>query len=163
MANGEKISRNWLLYSKFKNAVFCLSCSLFKQNENKFSSPCGYSDWSNIYRVVKEHEQSKKHLEVFKSWQIFANRMISQHTIDFQNEKILNIEQEHWRNVVKRLILIIKYLVQQNLALRSKNTLYTPNNGNFLQFVQMIAEFDSIMAEHLRRFFKKRKWTSLFK
>jgi len=77
--------------------------------------------------------------------------MSSQHTIDFHDEKLLNIEQTHWRNVFKRLILIIKYLAQQNLAFWGKsNTLYTPNNGNFLQLVQMIAEFDSIMAEHLR-------------
>jgi len=110
MANGEKLSRNWLIYSKSKNAVFCFSCSLYKRNENKFSSSSGYSDWSNIHRVVKDHEQTKKHLEAFKSWQLFANRMSSQHTIDFHNEKLLNIEQTHWRNVFKRLILIIKYL-----------------------------------------------------
>jgi len=53
----------------------------------KFSNPSGYSDWSNIYRVIKDHEQTKKHLEAFTSWQLFANRMISQHTIDFHNEK----------------------------------------------------------------------------
>lgn len=156
MANGEKVFRNWLVYSKSKNAVFCFPCSLYKRNENKLSSSSGYSDWSNIYRVTKDHEQTKKHLEAFKSWQLFANRMISQHTIDFQNKKILSIEETHWRNVFKRIILIVKYLSQQNLAFRGKsNTLYTPNNGNFLQLVQMIAEFDSIMAEHLRRFVKQ--------
>jgi len=63
MANDEKLSRNWLIYSKSKNAVFCFSCSLYKRNENKFSSPSGYSDWSNIHRVVKDHEQTKKYLE----------------------------------------------------------------------------------------------------
>lgn len=82
--------------------------------------------------------------------------MISQHTMDFHNEKVLSIEQTHWRNVFKRIILIVKYFVQQNLAFRGKsNILYTPNNGNFLQLVQMIAEFDPTMAGHLRRFMKK--------
>lgn len=156
MANGEKLSRNWLVYSKSKNTVFCFCCSLYKRNENKFSSPSGYSDWSNAHRVIKDHERGKKHIEAFKSWHLFANRMISQHTVDFHNEKILNIEQAHWRNVLKRIILIIKYLAQQNLAFRgTSSTLYTPNNGNFLQLVQMIAEFDLIMAEHLHRFIKK--------
>ncbi|EFN72575.1 Zinc finger MYM-type protein 1, partial [Camponotus floridanus] len=146
----------WLIYSKSKNAVFCFSCSLYKRNENKFSSSSGYSDWSNIYRAIKDHEQTKKHLEAFKSWQLFANRMVSQHTIDFHNEKVLKIEEMHWRDVFKRIILIVKYLAQQNLAFRgTSNTLYTSNNGNFLQLVQMIAEFDSTMAEHLRRYLKK--------
>lgn len=61
-------------------------------------------------------------------------------------------KKNRWRDVLIRLISIIQSLAERNLALRgSVDTLHQANNGNFLKEVELIAKFDPVLKDHIRR------------
>jgi len=54
--------------------------------------------------------------------------------------------------VLLRIIVVIKTLGKNKLALRGKNEkIYQESNGNILSLIEMIANFDPIMQEHIHR------------
>ena len=71
-------------------------------------------------------------------------------TIDKAAQRELEKEREHWRKVLLRILLIVKFLAERNIAFRGSNSrLYQDSNGNFLGLVQMLAEFDPAIKEHV--------------
>lgn len=151
--NGKIYKRDWLLYSSKSDSVYCLFCSLFVRNENAFCAiGRGFSDWRNFNRDAKSHESHVKHHTQFKTWLDYSKRLVSNETIDAHQQKLLNKETEHWKEVMKRLISSVQFLAQQSLAFRGHtSTLYDKNNGNFLKLMEMLAKFDPVMTDHLNR------------
>ncbi|XP_058783350.1 uncharacterized protein LOC131658031 [Vicia villosa] len=73
-------------------------------------------------------------------------------TIDKTTQRLIEKEKEHWKNVLKRIISIVKFLAKHNLAFRGSNErLYQNSNENFLGLIEMLAELDLIVQEHVRR------------
>ena len=68
LPNGEDVHRDWLAWSKSKEALFCFPCRLFIQssmvNRSLLASSTGYSKdnkWKKLYINIPEHQESMNH------------------------------------------------------------------------------------------------------
>ncbi|XP_050908176.1 uncharacterized protein LOC127121782 [Lathyrus oleraceus] len=112
----------------------------------------GYSDWVHVGEGIKEHELGMKHVKNMTTWYEYRKRLQKFQTIDKTTQRLIEKEKDYWKNVLKRVISIVKFLAKHNLAFRgSKEKLYEDSNGNFLGLIEMLAEFDPIIQEHVRR------------
>ena len=95
-------------------------------------------------------------MQNMRRWIELERRLQKNLTIDKALQDQINKDREHWRQVFVRIVSVVSFFCKNNLAFRGsieKN--YEENNGNFLGIIEMIAEFDPIMNEHLRRIQEK--------
>ncbi|PIN26573.1 hypothetical protein CDL12_00667 [Handroanthus impetiginosus] len=125
MPNGEKYERRWLVYSKDLDKVFCFCCKLFDStsNTNKLANE-GTNDWKNLGNKIKEHEISNEHVVNMSSWTDLEARLLKNKTIDKHAQEQIDRDKEHWG----------KYIIK----------------NYYCALIEMIAEFDPIMQEHIR-------------
>lgn len=151
LPNGEKIQRNWVVYSEQKNAVFCFACKLFGQKSMKIATE-GVTDWSNINSTLKSHENSSDHTQCMLKWKELDMRLKKNKAIDHQELALLEVKKKRWRDVLTRLLAVTLSLASRNLSFRgSSQRLYEPDNGNFLKEVELLAEFDPVIDNHLSK------------
>ncbi|EOA18961.1 hypothetical protein CARUB_v10007596mg [Capsella rubella] len=114
--NGERQDRQWLVYSKVKDKIFCFCCKLFTQDKNICQlATTGYSDWRNLEVRLKKKQTIDKHMQAK-----------------------INKEKKHWRDVLLRIIALVKGLAKKNIAFRgSSDKIHEDNNGNFLGMVEI--------------------------
>jgi len=147
LSNGETCDREWLVYSKELDRVFCFCCKLLRKGHLRSQlANEGLSDWSHVGTRLKDHETSADHITNMASWYDMRLRFDNNQTIDKVAHREIEKEKEHWRKVLFRIILIAKFLAKRNLAFRGTNSkLYQDSNGNFLGMVEMMAEFDLVI------------------
>ncbi|XP_062011182.1 uncharacterized protein LOC133727793 [Rosa rugosa] len=149
LPNGEKQERKWLVYSVSLDKVFCFCCKLFaKKHLVGQLADEGVNDWHNISDRLKSHERSRYHIGSMTSWMELAKRLKLKLTIDASLKEQINQEKEHWKQVLERILAVVKRLGKNNLAFcGDSEKLYEKNNGIFLQMIELLAEFDSTMQK----------------
>ena len=133
LSNGEKHDRRWLVYSKDLDKVYCFCCKLFgvKSSVNQLGNE-GTKDWKNLGTKLKSHETSDEHIINMNAWFELELKFLRNKTIDKDVQERIDKEKEHWRNVLIRIIGVVKNLAKNNLAFFENNEkLYQENNGIF--------------------------------
>ncbi len=157
LANEEEVNRTWLLYSPTKKAAYCFCCLLFisstSNSRSSFALADGFKRWQKAEKLVA-HENSPSHRRSFTTWKEAERRIINRKGIDTKIEDQIQTEKQRWRDILKRVLSCIKFLASQNLALRGHNESLTnedaTNAGNFLSLVKLIAQYDPVLANHLK-------------
>jgi len=153
LINGEIIVRSWLVYSPSLGVVFCGPCRIFQTSLETQLVTEGFNDWKNAISRFSYHENSKEHRDAIINLKHRGN--VSER-IDYSLIKQLDTEIEYWRNVLKRVVETIKSLASRGLPFRGHDSCFgSVHNGNYLMSLELIAKFDSFLADHIVRFGNK--------
>lgn len=150
LKNNESVERKWLLYSPSKCSVFCFSCCLFNPTDVNLCSRNGCNDWKHINHIILTHENSPAHKQSMMTY-LARSKAVGRVDIELlsQHQK----EVDYWRNVLKRIVAVVKFLASRGLPFRGDNEILgSPNNGNYLGCVELLSEFDPFLADHLKKF-----------
>ena len=149
MANGDSIPRDWLIYSPSTGRVFCYVCKLYSHQINNLTCG-GFHDWKNGYTRIAEHENSCEHRKAMLSMVARANekgRVDSQLLVQF------NQQRQYWRELLKRVVEVVRFLCERALPFRGENeTFGSARNGNFLGILELMSKFDPFLADHIASF-----------
>ncbi|XP_076932587.1 uncharacterized protein LOC143598182 [Bidens hawaiensis] len=126
----ENCDREWLVYSKDLDKVFCFCCKLLRKGlpKGRLDSK-GYRDWQHATTSLKEREVSLEHLKNMASWFEMHQRLKVNETIDKVAYEHFKKECDYWKQVLLRIIAFVK----------------------FLGLVEIVEEFDLVMKEHVCR------------
>ena len=149
-ANGEKFNREWLVYSPSTGYDFCFVCNIFSSSSGALVTH-GFSDWKNT-NLIQSHENSMEHRNSLLTY------LTRKHSANL-NSKLseqTQIEKEYWKQLLQRCVEVIKTLSEHGLAFRGDNEIIgSPNSGNYLGLLELIAKFDLYLSNHIENYGNK--------
>ena len=154
--NGEKVKREWLCYSFSSKKLYCFVCKLFAFDSEKIMlASVGYGHWKHAPRDLASHESSNKPLNYLLT---YISRRAKKVSICKDLEKQKESERKYWRKLLARVLSVIKFLSSRGLAVRGSSELVgSPQNGDFLGILELLAEYDAFLAEHIQKRVNKGK------
>lgn len=117
--NGEKIHRDWLVWSATKKAFICFPCSLFG---SRHSFGVGHqphllrlsdgvnSNWHKIAEKVKSHQNNAPHRNFYIEWKTALESLENQNGIDSALEKSIRSEAARWREILRCILDVTLFL-----------------------------------------------------
>lgn len=145
--NGELIKRSWLCYSPHTGRVYCYICKLLSPGQQKLAGE-GYCKWKHVGEKLAQHERSKQHTTNAIN---LVDRSNVLGRIDVLQQKEIEKNYNYWRNILQRCISVIRLLAERGLAFRGDDEVVkSSSNGNYLGVLELLADYDSFLAEHIR-------------
>lgn len=136
--NGKSIPRSYISYSKSTKSVFCIPCRLYG-GTTSFSTT-GFCNWWKGEEKLLQHENSKSHKNCVLNLKLRGNVL---GRIDSQMVIQLDTEVKYWKDVLIRVVAVVKSLCLRGLSFRGAEYKFGfVHGGNFIMSLELIAEFD---------------------
>ena len=100
--------------------------------------------------IIPCHDRCKTHMQAMVSWQEFVNNKASGTSIadrlDATRSQLIAKNQHYLKTILEVLLLCS----QQEIALRGHDeSMKSPNRGNFLEILKLIASHDEVVRDRL--------------
>lgn len=154
-----------MVYCCSTDRIFCYSCILFsKSRVSAFTDTTNcYCDWKHLNPNILVHENTIAHRQCYIEWKELENRIKKGKTIDDDFQKLIKVEKQKRRDILKVVIDVILYCAKNNLALRGKSGIIGENNcGIFLNTIELISHYHPLLAEHISTMKSKKGSISYF-
>lgn len=159
LVNGETVSRDWLVWSRAKEALYCVPCRIFSNlpqtQKSVLASADGYSasrKWKKLHDKIPEHENTVSHKNCYVLWKTEQRKSRTATSLNDLLLKSIQHEQEIWKDILRRLFHVTLFLAERGLAFRGdSNKIDHPSNGNFLGILELLAKYDPLLNDHLRK------------
>ena len=145
----ETVHRTWLCFSPSTGKVYCFACRIMNAAKTSLTF-YGFTNWKHASTVLAEHETSHDHVRCIIE---LAKLTKGVSRIDDDLEKQAVYEERYWHCLLQRLVSVIKFICERGLALHGDNeSIGSPHNGNYLGILELLAEYDDFLKEHLQKF-----------
>uniref|UniRef100_H2ZW52 DUF4371 domain-containing protein n=1 Tax=Latimeria chalumnae TaxID=7897 RepID=H2ZW52_LATCH len=160
LPNGEKVSRDWLVWSQSAQGLFCFPCCLFDRcssEQEQQVSMLGKSDarlkdnWKKLYDLVTSHEHNPVHLSLYFDWKNLEKSLKKHIGIDAALQKQIEAETVKWREILKCSLYVTLFLAERNLSLCGSNSkIGDRRNGLFLGTLELLSRHNRVLELHLQ-------------
>jgi len=163
--------RHWLSYNLANQHFYCCICMAFSSDQSSAWVKGVYCNIKNVYEKISKHENSCTH-DISVQTYIQASSKTGIRDL-LNTERRTNVAKN--RDIVKRVIDVILFLVKQSLAFRGKRnesslnfnmehlkdlditTGININRGNFIELIRLLSKYDPVSQNHLESAEKKSK------
>ena len=161
LQNGETTPRDWLVWSKFKQSLYCFPCRLFSKlpqaSRSKLASVHGHSvndKWKKLHDKIPEHDRISSHKQCYMQWRQLQRSLSEGSTIKALMLENIKSDMDKWKQILHQILDVTLFLGERGLAFRGKSQLVgDPKNGNFLGVLELIGCYDPItcIGNHLAK------------
>lgn len=109
LGNNETVIRDWLVYSKSSDSVFCFYCKLFSSAINAFNDKIGYKDWRHLSRNIERHEKSVAHFQSVRQYVDLKQNIMKGRTVDSINQAQMDREKKGGWQLLKELYTLFSF------------------------------------------------------
>lgn len=143
-------TNKWLTGCEQLEKVFCWPCLLFQEDEKSMWITTGFSNLNNLHKVMKQHSNSKNHLQAIVKEKTFGSVRI-EYALDRQltiSNSSHNELVEKNRGILRRLIDITIFLGEHKLISREhdENT-----STNYVDLMNLLSKYDPALKNHLEQ------------
>ncbi|MCY3927482.1 MAG: DUF4371 domain-containing protein [Acidobacteria bacterium] len=162
LPNGETVSRDWLVWSQSKLALFCFPCCLFNKHStleqqaslSKLARPDAgiTNNWRKLYTKIHSHECNSAHLSRYCDWKALEKSLQKCSGIDSALQKQIVEQISQWREILKCILDVVFFLAEHNLPFRGHSSkIGDPDSGLFLSALELLGKHNRVLALHLQK------------